>query len=382
MKIENIDNSVSMSPHTFLWGSKVSSDTYSTLFKLLIKTRITYVTDSYIKYTTYDYSPLGINRIEFMDYKHQYYQHLYYISFLINPYILTGQSTQLYTRIVEKAQLKTLPDTVTSILSKLCGFIEDIANNGKYRRIDYCCNLWFNSQETAEVYLYLLKQAKIPQSFELKKYSNPKQKRKTTEPYAITIACKSYELSIYLKYPQLRAKYDSGDLNDPDELANACGQLRIELRERRPKLLADKKKYSLSEPELLNGSNPRPIETLCRIFNTMYGFGDFLLYEDAKEKILNSNYHVKVKKRMLNILETVKKGRGLDPEKNRLALNIITKTMPYFNKLDISPITISQKKYEYCGIETFPNPLKYITGKTLSLLDDTDVLETTSYNEK
>lgn len=317
-QIQSNNDVTYMSPHTFLWGIKVDNDTYSTLFKLLIQNRIVYKDDYYTKYTTYDYYSLGISRIEFMDYQHQYYQHLYYICFLINPRILTGESTRLYTRVVEKTQLKTLPDTVASTLSKLCGFIEDMVTTGKYRRIDYCCNLWFNSQETAEIYLYLLKQAKIPKAFELKKYFNSKQKRKTTEPYAITIACKSYELSIYLKYPQLRAKYNSGDLNDPDELANACGQLRIELRERRPKLLADKKKYSLSEPELLNGSNPRPIETLCRIFNTMYGSGDFLLYEDAKEKILNSNYHVKVKKRMLNILETVKKDVDLILKKTDL----------------------------------------------------------------
>ena len=88
-----------------------------------------------------------------------------------------------------------------------------------------------NDQKTAEVYLYLLKQAKIPHRFNIEKRYNQKQKRNTPEAFAITISCKSYELSIYLKYPQLQIKHAQGYLDDQQELNNALGQLRIELRE-------------------------------------------------------------------------------------------------------------------------------------------------------
>mgnify|MGYP007029266903 CR=1 FL=1 len=372
------DNTIvpSMSMHTFTWGFKINSETYSMLFKLLIRNREAYTTAYYTKYTTYDYHSLGINRIEFMDYNHPYYRHLYYICFTINPRIITGKSTELYTHIVEISKLKNLPATVESTLSKLCSSIEEISANGKFRRIDYCCNLWFNCQETVEVYLYLLKQAKVPYHFEIKKFFNLKQKRKTAECYAITIVCKSYELSMYLKYPQLKAKYNNGSLNDPDELDNARGQLRIELRENRTKLLNDKKKCLCNESELLDGSNTCPRKTISKLLKNMYGTGDFMLYSDAKEEIINSRHRTSIKHQMLDVLKAVKSGHGFDPKKNGLNPNILAKIIPYFNELNLSPITLPKKKSEYCGEVIFPNPLKYITGESVELLIDTDVFQT------
>ena len=164
-----------------------------------------------------------------------------------------------------------------------------------------------NDQKTAEVYLYLLKQAKIPHRFNIEKRYNQKQKRNTPEAFAITISCKSYELSIYLKYPQLQIKHAQGYLDDQQELNNALGQLRIELRERRPKLLSDKKKCHCTESELLDGSNIRPRETICKLLKRMYGTGDFLLYNDAHEQIANSRYSKRVKRKMLNVLCAIKK---------------------------------------------------------------------------
>ena len=232
-----------------------------------------------------------------------------------------------------------------------------------------------NDQKTAEVYLYLLKQAKIPHRFNIEKRYKQKQKRNTPEAFAITISCKSYELSIYLKYPQLQIKHAQGYLDDQQELNNALGQLRIELRERRPKLLSDKKKCHCTESELLDGSNIRPRETICKLLKRIYGTGDFLLYNDAHEQIANSRYSKGVKRKMLNVLCAVKKRHGLDSQKNHLDPDILSGAMPYFNELDISPITLSEKKAKYCSEEVFPNPLKYIQGETMDLLADTDVLQ-------
>lgn len=369
------ENNAAMAIHTFTYGFRVSSETYFALFDLLIKKRAAHKTDYFVKYTTTDYRSLGINRIEFTTYDPQSYNPVYYINFTINPRILTGEYTKLYTRIIEKANLKKLPITVSSVLTKLCNISENILNDGKFRRIDYCCNLWFYDQETAEIYLYLLKQAKIPHRFKVKKYYNQKQKRSTPETFAITISCKSYELSIYLKYPQLQIKNAQGYLDDPQELNNALGQLRIELREQRTKLLSDKKKCHCTESELLDGTNTRPRETLCKLLKQMYGAGDFLLYSDAREQIANSRYSKGVKRKMLNVLCAVKKRHGLDSQKNHLDPDILSGAMPYFNELDISPITLSEKKAKYCSEEVFPNPLKYIQGETMDLLADTDVLQ-------
>lgn len=75
-------------------------------------------------------------------------------------------------------------------------------------------------------------------------------------------------------------------------------------------------------------------------------------------------YYVQSKKDM----DLIHKKINLDPD-------ILSGAMPYFNELDISPITLSEKKAKYCSEEVFPNPLKYIQGETMDLLADTDVLQ-------
>ncbi len=70
-----------------------------------------------------------------------------------------------------------------------------------------------------------------------------------------------------------------------------------------------------------------------------------------------------------------KKRHGLDSQKNNLDPDMLSAVMPYFNELDISPITLSEKKAKYCSEEVFPNPLKYVQGETIDLLMDTDVLQ-------
>ena len=52
---------------------------------------------------------------------------------------------------------------------------------------------------------------------------------------------------------------------------------------------------------------------------------------------------------MLNVLCAVKKRHGLDSQKNHLDPDILSGAMPYFNELDISPITLSEKKAKYCS---------------------------------
>ena len=172
-----------------------------------------------------------------------------------------------------------------------------------------------------------------------------------------------------MKYPQLQIKHAQGYLDDPQELTNAFGQLQIELRERRPKLLSDKKKCHCTESELLDGSNIRPRETICNLLKQMYGTGDFLLYNDAREQIANSHCSKEVKRKMLNVLCEVKKGHGLDPTKNHLDPDIIAAVIFKFNELDISPITLPEKRAQYCDEDIFPNPLKYVTGETMDLLN-------------
>ena len=41
--------------------------------------------------------------------------------------------------------------------------------------------------------------------------------------------------------------------------------------------------------------------------------------------------------------------------KNNLDPDMLSAVMPYFNELDISPITLLREKAKYCSEEVFPN---------------------------
>ena len=148
------------------------------------------------------------------------------------------------------------------------------------------------------------------------------------------------------------------------------------MREYRRQLRNNKKNlhYGNDESHLLNGSNTLPFTTLCQRLKSMYGTGDFYLYEDARDIINQSDYRKKIKKELLEILEVVNtKKRGLDPAANGFEYDYLKSHMRYFNELDLCPITISQKSYKRCGEDFFPNPLKYITGDSNELLLDSDI---------
>ena len=374
----------SLSTHTFTYFYKCSDKTYYGLFQYLAEKPDCnfkkHRKKKSTKYVTRSFHSLGFNRIEFVDCiaPNQDY-HVYKIKFTVNPRILIGETKNLRTRIIDKDYLTQLPDILDNAICDITGPFKSQLVHGKFQRIDYCLNFWLNSQETAEEYMRLLKKALIPYPFELKKILNNTQHRYVPETYAITLTCKSYELSLYLKLPQLieeiiNLKNGVIPSECASELASAHGQLRIELREYRRQLRNNKKHCGKDESYLLNGSNTLPFTTLYQRLKSMYGTGDFYLYNDARDMINQSDYRKKIKKELLEILEIVNsKKRGLNPAINGFDYDYLKSHMRYFNELDLCPITISQKSYKRCGEDFFPNPLKYITGESTELLLDSDI---------
>lgn len=302
----------SLSTHTFTYFYKCSDKTYYGLFQYLAEKPDCnfkkHRKKKSTKYVTRSFHSLGFNRIEFVDCiaPNQDY-HVYKIKFTVNPRILIGETKNLRTRIIDKDYLTQLPDILDNAICDITGPFKSQLVHGKFQRIDYCLNFWLNSQETAEEYMRLLKKALIPYPFELKKILNSTQHRYVPETYAITLTCKSYELSLYLKLPQLieeiiNLKNGVIPSKCASELASAHGQLRIELREYRRQLRNNKKHCGKDESYLLNGSNTLPFTTLYQRLKSMYGTGDFYLYNDARDMINQSDYRKKIKKELLEIL--------------------------------------------------------------------------------
>ncbi len=283
----------------------------------------------------------------------------HYIKFLVNPRRLLGYEENPFTELIDAERLIEVPGAIDRIIKKFCMDTQSVTRYGKFHRIDYCTNFWFQSQGEVEEYMKLLKKARIPKRFSLHKIYDPIQHRKKSGKYDITLHCKSYDLSIYLKQPQMISR--KNDYKYPeDEICHAEGQLRIELRSSRRKLYHLKKSQNCTEDELLTMPDSRSLNTILKNLKHMYGAGDFYCYSEAQKIIKDSDYTKKVKDKMLDILFTVKTTRSLDSEKNGLDPDYLSKNMKYFNDLLLSPITIPKK----CIHNFCPNPIRYIIGYT------------------
>lgn len=310
--------------------------------------------------TTYNcLSDMGINRLKFkqiFDPDGQILDRM--IHFVVNPGHLFDNTEHPYTTIIDYDKLAKVPAKLNELIQGLCTEFPDITSRCILSRIDYCINYWMNSQDEIEEYFKLLQKYKTPIHFQPLKFYDKKKHRNSVRSGEITMRCKSYELSLYLKRTQM--------LNSPynyskNEISHATGQIRIELRARRNKLYSLKKKQQLRrEDELQLLQSPNAVDTIIKILKSMYGFGDFYSMKKAKQIIKEASYHSATVDNLLYILEIVKKSKTLDPNRNGLDPEYLKKYLIYFNELNLSPITVPARYIN----DSYPNPIKYITGES------------------
>lgn len=300
----------------------------------------------------------GINRIYF--YKHMDKQEnqiaLWGVRFIINPRILLGYKEHIYTEIIKPDDLSLIPEALHSLLQEFVPDFPDISKSGKITRIDYCTNLWFQTQDEADEYFSLLKKYHTPAKFKPLTYYDEQMHRKIPRKGEITVACKSYELSIYQKkYQLLNSGYDY----PVEDIQNSTGQLRIELRLRRKPLYSLKKALSLADEALLFIHIPNKVlQNLLKKLSVMYGTGDFCRLADAKNLVKHSSYIDKTKNAMLEILENTNEKRTLNCYRTTFDNELLKKNLKRFNELDISPITLPFRSIH----KNYPSLLSYITG--------------------
>lgn len=280
----------------------------------------------------------------------------YSIKLKINPLKLIGSEENLYTCVISKEDCHLIKPKLYELLKEILPEMPDIfEDGGKITRLDYCYNLWFESQDIAEEYFTVLRKYKLPAKFMTKRYLNTNGK-KVTRDGEVTLRCNSYEVSLYLKHKQLKtAAYEVPE----DELKNAEGQLRIEYRLRRRKLNAIKKKFNIeNDCELLCYVDERPEQMLYQFLASMYGVADFYTLEEARKTIIQSEFSKKVKQNMQDILTMASFYHSLNTKINGIEPKVLRQYMKRFGELQISPITISErsrKKY-------YPNPGNYLLG--------------------
>lgn len=373
-------NTAPLSIHTFTYTLPCSKEVYNALITLLKENcqLIPYNNRSTTTYTCSSFYSIGLNRIEFKKILLPTNNYKYCIVLLVNPLNMVDNPDILYNQIINTANLKDIPELLKDTLSHLSNELNIIYNDGKITRADYCFNLWFLNQDFAELYLYdLIKMANIPKRFTEKQIYSSTKHRKVGELYALTIFCKSYEFSIYLKHSQIKEhnKRCHKEIYDKPASKDSKGQLRLELRSKRNKLYNDKKNQNLSELELISGKNQNPISTVQKLLRQMYGTGGFYTYNRAREIIQNCSHLLKVKKNMLRLLKAVKIHHTLDYSVLHEYDDTITRKwfkqcMKHFNDIDLSPITLPNK----CPLKYFPNPVEYLLGHSSEHLKKTDVV--------
>ena len=300
----------------------------------------------------------GINRIQFRRLYDKLNNQalLYGIKFVINPRILLECKEHPYTEIIEPEDLPHIPEALNSILQELSPGFPDISEYGILTRIDYCTNLWFQTAEEADEYFRLLKKYYTPAKFCTDTFYNSKKHRKSSRKGEISLSCQSYTFTIYQKQTQLlQSEYNY----PPEEIENACGQLRIELRLKRKKIYALKKAFSSYESELFTQIPPSVFSILIKKLSVMYGKGNFFRLSNARQQIYSSDYTKKTQASMIEILENVNEKRTLDCYNTDFRKKTLKTHRKKFNDLEISPITLPLRSIH----ETYPNLILYITGK-------------------
>lgn len=223
------------------------------------------------------------------------------------------------------------------------------------QRADYCVNIDLEDRKRVKAYMRLLKKGAYPYK-SIRRMENSKTgKRKIPTKDSFTVYTKRFEFSIYDKYAQLSKEADK---YSEEEMQEAEGMIRIELRVKRSKLRYDEKKngcdrtleFLVLAGEIAEGNIPRYLKKA-------YGSGKFVKLEKAKEIIEASGCKKKSKNKMVEILEKVSRG-NLQEVKDSYGKDF-PKYMKKFNELGISPITI-EKRSPFSELE---NPLYYIEYK-------------------
>lgn len=323
------------------------------------KIKLTYISQSYVCL-----NQKGINRIYFYKLQDKALEHTvtYGIKFIVNPKILLGYTDYSYTEIIKSEDLPRIPNALNQLLQELVPGYPDISEQGKITRIDYCTNLWFQSTNEADEYFHILKKYFTPAKFRIDTFYDCICHRKSPRKGEISLSCKSYTLSIYQKQNQL---IQSTYHYPSEDIENACGQLRIELRLKRPKLYSIKNTFLIkNECDLFIQIPPSVLTTLLKKLSVMYGTGDFFRLSEARQLISYSQYQRKTISSMLEILDNVNESRTLNCYNTDYKKKTLKKQIEKFNDLGISPITLPSRSIH----RTYPNLISYIIGETADYL--------------
>lgn len=301
----------------------------------------------------------GINRVVFKTIGAEV-PYMRQIRFIVNPRVLLGIRTYPYICIVAPERIEEIPEKLDIVVQKIAPSFPSIFHSGHIRRIDYCANINLKSAKHGKRYLNILRQGYFSSHFRPVKVYNAVKKRTTFKNGSMTLESPAYTFEAYLKREQMiQSNYNY----DENEILEAEGQIRFELRARYRKVYELKRKYkTISEYDFLCRSSKIAKDEITRILIGAYGTGDFYNIDVAKDKIQNSNHTLSVKNKMIEMVDLTREKRSLTAAVEALKLTPPQRRIyfSYFNQINVSPITFGKSGHNY------RNPLVYIQNANVN----------------
>lgn len=344
--------------HTFTFRAGLTRVSRDSIEEKLIRLSKKKNRGYYIKgkkpYRTTNYnvaSDFGFNTVSLLTITSENMTTSYWMDVKVNPRRMFHKDDHPFVYIADR------DDLLYSYIQLDCFLrqagITEINNAVFYiQRADYCVNIDLEDQERVKAYMRLMKKGAYPYKSERMTEYSEKGKREIPTQDSFTVNTKRFEFSVYDKHIQLSREADK---YAKEEIREAEGMIRIELRVKRPKIHYDEKKtecnstleFLLSADEIAEGNIPRYLKQA-------YGSGKFVKLDRAREIIDVSRCKKKTRDQMVEILKKVSRG-NLQEVKDSYGKDF-SKYMKKFNELGISPITL-EKRSPFSELE---NPLYYI----------------------
>lgn len=284
-----------------------------------------------------------------------------YLQIKVNPRMMFHKDAHPFVYIADA-------DDVRNILNRIQDFLDMTDIHGLWKecfyiqRIDYCANIRLGSRYEVEEYMRIVRKGLCPYPTIRKEEYSKTQRRWIPTQNSFTVYCGSYEFSVYDKQSQMMGERDKYTAED---IAEAEGIVRVELRVKRNKVRYEKKKSDYeSEIDYLMATSEISERLLDKYLRECFGTGCFVKASRAEEIIRESSYKDKTKEHMCRIIgDTAKNGLqkvSLRYEKKHKSFYGM---MRRFNSLGISPITIKQRS----EIECLDHPIEYIKIRNANL---------------
>lgn len=277
----------------------------------------------------------------------------FWLNIKINPRKMFHPDDHPYVYIASYEDVTKCMKRVKAML-KAIGAPEVMIEIFKLQRIDFCVNINLGSTENVKEYMPLLLKGAYSSYFSRHMEYSPSHKRYIPTKDSFTIRSSNIEFAVYDKHKQLTKEYLK---YSADEIHEAEGLIRIELRVSRPVIYQKIKKYHLDTIQnFLEYASEIAKSSIPQYIKRAYGTGRFTTLDNAKKIIHNSQYKSKTKEELIDMLELVSGKRSLQEAKYEMPDKLYKKCIRKFNELDLSPITIPRRSLT----KEYPNLLYYI----------------------